>query len=224
MKRLLQIAVITAALLLLTVPNRHPSAAQEPVPTAKIVLNAPSTARVGELVRLNASESTADSFKWVLVPESVDFEVYAEGKKAVFSARTAGTFQFVIAVAKNGTVDVIVHTVRIIGPPAQPEDIRDVASHIAFWLWDAQVSDEEKIALADAFDKVAEDMPGEAQEWIYATKRAVEDALGDAKPRWDAFLKELGGYMQQLGEAGIMIEPEEHAQIWREIAQALREN
>lgn len=220
----LQIAVIAAAILMLTMPLRHPSVAQEPVPTAKIVLNAPSTARVGELVRLDASESTADSFKWVLVPESVDFEVYAEGRKAVFSARDKGKFQFVIAVAKNGTVDVIVHTVRIIGPPDEPSDVRDVEGHVALWLWKVQASDEEKAALADAFDDVAQRKPGEAHEWIYETKRAVEDALGDAKPRWDAFLKQLGGYMQQLGEAGLMIEPDEHAQIWREIAQALREN
>lgn len=220
----LQIAVIAAALLLLTVPNRHPSAAQEPVPTAKIVLNAPSTARVGELVRLDASDSIADSFKWVLVPESVDFEVYAEGRKAVFSARAQGTFQFVLGVAKNGTVDVLVHTIRIIGPPDEPSDLRDVEGHVAFWLWNVQGSDEEKAALADAFDEVAQRLPGEAHEWIYETKRAVDDALGGAKPRWDAFLKQLGGYMQQLGEAGLMIEPEEHAQIWREIAQAIREN
>lgn len=220
----LQIAVIAAAFLLLTVPNRHPSAAQEPVPTAKIVLNAPSTARVGELVRLDASQSTADTFKWVLVPESVDFEVYAEGKKAVFSARSPGTFQFVLGIAKSGTVDVIVHTIHILGPPDEPTDIRNVESHVAFWLWSVQASDEEKQSLADAFDKVAEMGLGEAPAWIYETKRAVEDALGDAKPRWDTFLKQLGGYMQQLGEAGVMIEPDEHAQIWREIAEAIRKN
>jgi hypothetical protein len=220
----LQIAVIAAAFLLLTVPNRHPSAAQEPVPTAKIVLKAPSTARVGELVRLDASESTADSYKWVLVPESVDFEVYAEGRKAVFSARDKGVFQFVVAVAKNGTVDVIVHTIRILGPPDEPSDVRDVEGHIALWLWNAPVSDDEKVALADAFDKVAEMGLGEAPAWIYETKRAVDEALGDAKPRWDAFLKKVGGYMQQLGEAGVMLEPDEHAQIWKEIALALRRN
>jgi hypothetical protein len=196
--------------------------------TAKIVLDAPSSARVGELVRLDASESSADSFKWVLVPESVDFEVYAEGRKAVFSARSAGTYQFVLAVsyknADSSTVDVIVHTIRVLGPPDEPSDVRDVEGHIAYWLWNAQVSDDEKSALAGAFDKVAEMGLGDAQAWIYETKRSVEAALGSAKPRWDSFLKHLGGYMQQLGEAGVMIETEEHAQIWREIAEALRRN
>ena len=224
MRRLLQIAVIAAAFLLLAMPTRHPSSAQEPAPTAKIVLKAPSTARVGELVRLDASESTADSYKWVLVPESVDFEVYAKGSKAVFSARQPGEYLFFVSVAKNGTVDSIVHRVRILGPPDKPSDVRDVEGHIALWLWNVQASDEEKAALADAFDSVAEMGLGEAPAWIYETKRAVETALGDSKPRWDSFLKQLGGYMQQLGEAGLMIEPDEHAQIWREIAQALREN
>lgn len=224
MKRFLQIAVLAAAILLLDMPVRHPGVAQEPVPTAQIVLDAPSSARVGELVRLDASGSTADSYKWVLVPESVDFEVYAEGSKAVFSARAPGEYLFFVSVAKDGKVDSIVHRIRIIGPPDEPSDPLDVSGSVRFWLWTVQATDEEKQALAEAFDEVASMGLTEAPAWIYETKRHVEEALGDAKPRWNTFLMKVGGLMQRLGEAGVMIEADEHVQIWRQIAQVIREN
>jgi hypothetical protein len=88
---------------------------------AKVVLVAPSKARVGELVRFDVSESIADSFQWIMVPDSVDFETYDSGRKAVFSARSDGDYRFIVACAKDGTVDVVTHVVRVSGPPAQPE-------------------------------------------------------------------------------------------------------
>jgi len=229
MKRLLQSIAVLLTVLTLTMPAvPHPG---EPLmtqvvveSTAKIVLNAPSSARVGELVRLDASESTADSYRWVLVPESADFEVYAEGSKAVFSARAPGEYLFFLSIAKDGTVDSIVHRIRIIGPPDAPSDALDVAGSVRYWLWTVQGSDEEKAALADAFDAVAGMDLTEAPSWIYETKRQVTEALGDAKPRWNGFLMKIGGLMQALGEAGVMIEPDQHAEVWRQIAQIIREN
>lgn len=226
MYRLLQSIVVAVAALTLTMPAvPHPKAlqTQEVITTAKIVLNAPSSARVGELVRLDASESAADSFKWVLVPESVDFEVYAEGRKAVFSARAPGEFLFVIAVAKDGAVDVITHRIVVVGPPDEPQDVADVAGHIRYWLWTTQGTEAERLALATAFEEVAAMGLSDRQAWMYETKRKVEEALGDAKPKWDGFLKKVGHYMSDLGNAGVMLEPEEHARVWREIAATLRE-
>jgi hypothetical protein len=191
--------------------------------TAKIVLDAPSSARVGELVRLDASESSADSFKWVLVPESVDFEVYAEGRKAVFSARAPGEYLFVLGVAKGGTVDVITFRIKVVGPPDAPQDVGDVAGHVRYWLWTVQASDESREALAQAFERVAHMGLSEPSAWIYETKRAVDEALGLDKPQWDDFLKKVGGYMGELGNAGLMIEPDQHRDVWLQIAASLRE-
>lgn len=226
MKRLLQCLVVAVAALTLTmpaVPRPGDLMTQEVVKAAKIVLNAPSSARVGELVRLDASESSADSFKWVLVPESVDFEVYAEGRKAVFSARSPGEFLFVLGVAKDGTVDVVTFKITVYGPPDAPSDVADVPGHIRYWLWSTQGSEEARMLLADAFDRVAQMGLSEPSAWIYETKRAVDDALGEEKPQWDAFLKQVGGYMGELGNAGIMIEPEDHRNVWLQIAATLRE-
>ena len=78
---------LTAVLLLVAIPTM---AQTPPEPTtAQVVLDAPDTARVGDLIRFDASESTADSYKWIH-PETKDFLTYDDGKHAVFSARVRG--------------------------------------------------------------------------------------------------------------------------------------
>lgn len=227
MNRILQSIAVAITILLLTMPAvLRPSEmqTQETVEqTAKIVLNAPSSARVGELVRLDASASSADSFKWVLVPESVDFEVYAEGKKAIFSAREKGTYLFIVAAARGGSVDIKTIKIEIKGPPSEPEDVSDVRGHVKFWLEQNPVSDASRHKLADAFTRIAEMGLGEPEAWIYETKRAVDEALGDDKPKWEPFLRNLGKYMGQLGADGVMTDAEGHKRVWLDIAAALRE-
>ena len=227
MIRILQSIAVPVAILLLTMPAvLRPSdmQTQEVVEqTAKIVLKAPSSARVGELVRLDASASSADSFKWVLVPESVDFEVYAEGKKAIFSAREKGEFLFVIAAARGGTVDIKTVKVVVKGEPEPPADESDVKAHVKFWLEVDPMPDDVRNKLADAFTRISEMGLSEPEAWIYETKRAIDEALGADKPKFEPFLRKLGKYMGELGASGQMSDAEGHKRVWLEIAAALRE-
>lgn len=224
MKRLAQITfAVVLSLTLITPALSTPDAAPLLQDTAaQIVLNAPSTARVGELVRLDASESSADSFKWLLVPESVDFEVYAEGRKAVFSARQSGEYLFIVAVARKGTVDVVTWLLRVIGPPEQPQPGDSISEHVVYWLWNLQVSDESKVKLADNFERIAEMGLGEPQEWIYETSRSNRDVLGDEITAWKPFLQKIGAELERLANEGQLTTPEEHTAVWRQIADGLR--
>lgn len=227
MIRILQSIAVPVAILLLTMPAvLRPSdmQTQEVVEqTAKIVLKAPSSARVGELVRLDASASSADSFKWVLVPESVDFEVYAEGRKAVFSARENGEYLLVLAAAKGGSVDIKTVKITIKGPPEPPSDKSDVKSTVKFFLEQNPGSDEGRLKLADAFTRISEMGLGEPEAWIYETKRAIDEALGDEKPKWEPFLRAIGKYMGELGADGVLSDAESHKRVWLDIAAALKE-
>ena len=224
MNRLIQLTLATVlSLTLITPVLSTPEAAPLLQDTAaQIVLNAPSTARVGELVRLDASESSADSFKWLLVPESVDFEVYAEGRKAVFSARSPGEYLFIVAVAKEGSVDVVTWLLRVIGPPDKPDPEDNITAHVVYWLWNLQVSDESKIALADNFDRIADMGLGEPKEWIYETSRSNREVLATEYEVWKPFLQKIGAQLEQMATSGQLTTPEEHATVWRQIAEGLR--
>ena len=190
---------------------------------AKIVLDASSTARVGQLVRFDVSDSAADSFKWLLVPLSEDFLVYDSGARAVFSARTPGEYQFVVACAKDGTVDVVTHTIRVIEPPTVP--VTDsLAEWIPFWNWDMDLPRGECEKLADSFEAIAA-RHGELttpDEWIKATAESNRAALGASLPAWKPILDKIGENLRKRAETGTLMSPEDHEKVWLEIAQGLR--
>lgn len=191
---------------------------------AKVVLEAPSTACVGELVRLNASGSVADSLKWILVPESADFEVYAEGRRAIFSARKPGKVMFILAVAKGGTVDVVTYTITIGGDtPVDPDDppaSNDVIDTVA--KLSAALPKAEKLKLAENFDRVAGMGLTDASVWIYETSKSNRALLGPKVAEFEPFFKDLGDFLGTLVEQGKLETPEDHVKVWKDIAAGLR--
>jgi hypothetical protein len=213
-------------------PSASPPSAADPLtltaqagPTdeAKIVLIAPSTVRIGELVRFDVSDSSADSFKWILVPLSEDFLAYDSGARAVFSARTAGDYQFVVACAKDGSVDVVSHTVRVVAPPASPTT-DSLAEWIPFWIWNAGLPREECEKLADSFEAVAarHSELTTPDEWIKATAESNRATLGASLPAWEPILDKIGENLRKRAETGTLMSPEDHEKVWLEIAQGLR--
>ena len=208
------------------IPVSHPAVVAAPLDEAeaKIVLVAQSTARIGELVRLDVSESTADSFKWLLVPDSVtDFLTYNAGARAVFSGRMAGEHRFIVACSKDGTVDVVTHVVRVIGPPAQPTSDA-LTERLPYWNWTLNLPADECMMLADSFEGVAAmafelDKPS---DWIKATAEANRSVLGERIGAWAPMLDRIGAVLKKRAESGALSTPEEHRNMWLEIAAGLR--
>lgn len=190
---------------------------------AKIVLVAPTSARIGELVRLDVSESNADSFKWLLVPDSVDFLVFDSGKRAVFSGREEGEYQIVVGCAKGNTIDFIIHTIKVVGPPALPTS-GSFAELIPYWMWVTPFPTEECTALADSFGAIAArvDELQEPGNWIKATAEANHEALGTRIDAWGVVLDKIGAELAKKAEAGELNTPEDHQRVWLEIAEGLR--
>jgi hypothetical protein len=187
------------------------------------VLVAPTSARVGELVRLDVSESVADSFKWLLVPDSVDFLVFDSGKRAVFSGREVGVYQVIVGCAKDNTVDFILHTIRVVGPPALPAD-GNFAELIPYWMWVTPFPTEECTALADSFEAIAariDDLPT-PEDWIKATSEANRTVLGEQISVWGSILDKIGAELAKKAESGELSTPEDHQKVWMEIAEGLR--
>jgi hypothetical protein len=190
---------------------------------AKVVLDAPSVCRIGELVRLDVSESTADSFKWLLVPDSVDWLTYEDGARAVFSARTAGEYRFIVACAKGGTVDVVTHVIRCIGPPERPED-NNLAKLVPYWMWNESLPKDEVSALAASFEDLAARKAEfeDSGDWIKATAKANREVLDDNLEAWKPMLDKIGAELVRRAESGTLSTPEDHAQTWLEVAEGLR--
>jgi hypothetical protein len=215
-----------AILVCLITPALAPTA-EEPQPVeARIVLSGPeSSVKIGELVRLNVADSNAASFKWLLFPESsrVDLEVYDSGRRATFSARVGGKYQFIIAAAKGDSVDVISYNVTVIGPPKEPTD-DSISTWIPYWVATYNLPNEEKLKVAAAFESVAArsyELP-DANAWIKATADANNNALGVRVEAWKPFLLKIGEKVRDLALAGEISTPEDHARVWIQIAKALR--
>lgn len=213
-------------------PSASPPSAADPLmltsqagPTdeAKIVLTVPSTARIGQLVRFDVSDSSADSFKWILVPLSEDFLVYDSGARAVFSARTAGEYRFIVACAMQGSVDVVTHLIRVVGPPAAP--ITDnLAEWIPFWVWNQGLPREECEKLAESFEAIAarRDELTTPGDWIKATSESNRATLDMRLDAWKPVLDKIGENLRKRAEIGTLMSPEDHEKVWLEIAQGLR--
>ncbi len=190
---------------------------------AKIVIDAPTRGRVGELVRFDLTKSVAGSVKWLLNPVTPDFVAYDNGRRAVFSARAPGEYVFVIAVANDDTVDVVRHVIRIEGPPTKPES-QSLAEWVPYWLYPMQLDKEEALSLAQSFEETSARITALStpKGIIEATSEANRAALGDSLPTWVPLLKKIQAALANKAKAGTLATPEQHKEAWMEIAAGLR--
>ena len=210
----------------------HQDYVVQPDHIAHIVIKAQDTAEVGELVRFDLSDSAAQSYKWILVPESVDFETYRDGEAAVFSARKPGEYMFIVACAYNGSVDVATHIVTVGGgipdvpDVSKPDTVAGIDKWAVYWCSTNELPSEEAKKLADSFEAVSAQIAAgilqEADEIIAATAVANRKALGDSLSDWMPVLQELQAVMQEKAEQGELSTPDQHQVLWKEIAKGLR--
>jgi len=197
---------------------------------AQIVIDAPSTGVVGELIRLDVTASTAMSFKWLLVPAVIDFQVYDGGKKAVFSARTAGSYMFIVACASDGSVDVATHIIIIEGGPViipvpGPEPHTGLADRITEWCVNANVNRGEARDLASSFRSIASTIAAGVnttpEQIVEATGEANRAALGESLDSWMPVLKKIQVELKKEAEAGNLQTASQHQVMWTAIAEGL---
>jgi len=205
-------------------------------PVAKIVLKAPAKAEVGELVRFDLSDSTAQSFTWILVPESIDFIQYDGGERAAFSARKPGPLMFFISCAYEGSSAAIVHTITIVGPKV-PDPVKpdlsiikpginaDFSQWVVYWCTVNKCAKNEAAALAVSFESVAAQINAgilqRADSIITTTARANKAALGDSLSQWLPVLQELQTTMKTMASRGALSTPDQHQTLWLTIAKGL---
>jgi hypothetical protein len=92
----------------------------------KAVITGPREAPPGELVILDASQSSGLGYLWLLVNSDKSFLPVDNGLKCVFSTGTPGSYVFILAVSgtnANGgpAVTLATHALKITGPTPTPE-------------------------------------------------------------------------------------------------------
>ena len=186
---------------------------------------APEEAQVGELVRLNIV-ATADDYQWIVVPGSPDFEIYAEGQKAVFSARSPGEYLFIAAYCKDNKVSLLRHILTVKGPlkpivPPGPDST--IAELIPYWCATLKVSDETRETLRNNFSKAAASAAAgefeDIQSFITATAELNKEASVHAGTA--ALLDKITEYIVTKASVGELESLDQHILLWNKISAAL---
>lgn len=192
---------------------------------AHVVVAAPTAVRVGELAIIDVSASNADSFSWKVQPETNNFVVIDEGRRAVFSAESPGTYLFFIAAAKDGTVDSEIHTIQVGGGGPGPAPTVNLAAKVPQWIAKVQspTKRDDALKLAQSFSSVAAMITPNMQPTaiLDATVKSNRDALGGNIKHWEPFLIDLQAELEALAAAGALNDAEAHATQWRVISAAL---
>jgi len=200
---------------------------------AEIIIEGPTEIKIGQLARLTVEKSNSKTFKWKVLPATDNFQVYDDGRRAVFSSPVMGEFVFIVAGANDGDVDVMTLTLRVtneggVGPSPTPVNpATGLAGKV--YEWSKAITSANKKAeagkLAESFSNIAKQIQDgqliTADQIVAATKSGNQAALGNALQSWVPFLEQLQKEMKTQAEAGLLVTPEQHAIMWRQIAEGL---
>ena len=197
--------------------------------TASVSVKAPETAKVGQLVVLDASESYVDSFKWEVTPKTDNFVVIEDGKRAFFSGEKPGKYTFWVAGAADKTVDLKSVTVTIEGGIVPPDPgptgldakIREWLKLVKSDTWANEAN-----TLGASFRSVSLQITNNIiktpEDVIKATKIGNQAALGAKLPAWEStFGQELRKELNSLSAAGKLSDMPAHAALWLQIGETL---
>jgi hypothetical protein len=181
--------------------------------TAKISVKAVSTARVGQLVLLDASESRVDSFKWQVTPTTPNFMVIDCGRRAFFSGESPGTYTFWVAGALDKTVDLQSFSV-VVGESPLKTKLRE---------WWALVPNKQATrTVAATFLSVSQQINAgllkTPDDVIRATAAGNRGIVG-----WESFGEALRQYLNEESKAGRLSDMPSHAALWFQIGTILEE-
>lgn len=203
---------------------------EAPPESGKLILKAPDSCEIGELVRLDLRESNVDGIIWKVLPETADFEIIDEGRRALFSSRVPGTYTFLIAGAKGGTPYLIYHSLPVnggVGP--SPGPLPAVSLEVKVSGWVKKVADyparkQHLAGMAGVFKKMAEAPDVKVEQILEATALANTAVLGADLQKWVPFLDELGKELDAMVAAKTLTTREQYKAAWLEIATALEKS
>lgn len=189
----------------------------EPTP-AVFTVDIQDECEVGELVRLNTS-GEVDGITWKVKPETPDFEVIEEGRRAFFSARMPGEYLIIVAAARGGEPFLHWQTLTVRG---EPTPVSRLTHKVGEWLKRLPADiDKSKIKqVAGVFRKLANSETA-VDKMLEATALANSAVIGDELEKWVPFLDGLGNELDAMVASGDLSTREQYRAVWLEIAAAM---
>ncbi len=187
----------------------------------QLIVKAPETCVIGEMVTIDATASNCDTFEWLVIPETIDFRIITNGQEALFTSRAPGTYVFIIAGTRDGVlmplkdITVIVEA-SIVPLPVIVDDV--FATKVKSWL---PVNTDPKILekLAKSFERVASAGHTEVATLVKITALSNRGILGPQIAQYKSFLIAFSGHLKtNYTDATI----DEHIELWFNLANVLR--
>jgi len=196
---------------------------------AELSVKAPATAVIGELVRLEAS---SEGVVWGLITEEGQKDFEADGKKAYFSARKGGDYQFIAVGIENGKPVFKIHKLQVAGkpddpvvPPVKPDlsDASKVVIELAGPIKDPSGKAEGAQIIAAAYRKHGQlALKGEYKDpnvMADATSSEFVYELGlNRYVKWRPMMTRLREHMAKLMAEGKLKDMQSWAALWEEYA------
>jgi len=195
----------------------------------KLVLSAPDSIEVGELVRLSIAGSDVTGPKWEIDPYTDDFAVYNEGFDAHLSARPDApeVFTLMVSGAKDGQSYLVYRKIHVQGLEVEVGP-RTLAHEVEGWgklITKYDGRDKHLRDIARVYREVAADPEVSVEEMLGATAIASTAVLGQEliaeKGAWAPFLDKLGDKLDEYGEQPGWGSREDYNTVWLLVARGL---
>lgn len=208
----------------------------------KAIIDGPVSARVGDLIVLNAESSeNAAHYCWAVIPEATEGLLWLDnGRRAVFANHAPGTYTFILAVGNDsGEQDIDLH--RIVIGTAHVEEIttshvgasqarlrrEDVPGLSVQALSSIETADlaSEAAVVASAFRRAAAMVEtgnvASSAELVKATSALAREGLLDSWSAWTPWFVTVGTALDEIKVGGELADLDAYQRVWEDIAEAL---
>jgi hypothetical protein len=197
----------------------------------EVVIKAPASVRVGDMIIVDLSKSIGDGFDMIIIPEPPQVKVFDNGKVVVTaSGYKSADYLFIVSCALNGKSDVKTHVVHVVGPeaikPINPGE--DIIGKVQRWCEDVNspTPRDDAMKLAQSFASLSTVIDNGSfktpNEIVSATKISNRDALGDNLQYWVPILDGLMNELKAMAEMGMLPDAVSHGSVWRSVSEGLR--
>ena len=180
-----------------------------------IIVDAPSTYEIGQLVTLDASQSKADELIWKIFPATENFKV--QGTIALFASGQPVDYTIIVVARRGKHLTCKVLKLKH-GNNKVINTLTPFEQEVKTWLPSDKAGAKE---LAQSFKIVAGTIDSGVFDTvdgvIMATARANTAALGDRLGTWKPFLQRFQEYLEANPPATIA----DHSTMWKNMAVAL---
>jgi len=200
---------------------------------AEVNIRAPDKVKIGDMIIIDLSESLGGGFDYAVEPIPPALLFFNDDRLIICGTGNKNlTYTFMISCALDDDSDIGVHKIKVTGsqaPGPPPEPGKNIVEKVKDWAGDVDSPDkrDDAIKLAQSFSSVAivieQDTFNTPAELVQAASTSNRDALGSNLENWTPFLDSLMQELKAMAKLGELNNVKDHAQIWKEVAQGLRE-